>query len=342
MGWRFQQLAGDKKVLTLDGYAAPFGRPRQQPVATEKVRVSIQTTQYPGSKGPPTRHSFGSAWEPMVLNGRWMTRHLSGDSDAPTMAKQWTEFVRDEQPIRMSWDNIVSYTGVIEDLELGRESEHEIAWKMTVLVDSLDGAVAGWSMPTVRSVDANAAFIQSWVSASESLRAPTLPDMAPSFFEQLDFLAGSLKSYTGALVTVAQGIESIEKSTFSVIQSFRGVIANIESTVVTMRNLILTSEIDAVLMVRRAESDIAWYAYQLDFDVESLNAFAILAEMDRQLELQARSDLGKFVQAQEGDTWERLATRAGAGPDNAGVLREANGIRFGRLPEPGQTYLVPS
>src|SRR6185369_13868465 len=125
-------------------YNAPFGRPRQQPVAREIIRVNIQTTVYPGSKGPPTRHGFGSHWEPMVLNGRWMTRFMIPGQTAIGMADRWTEFVRDEQPIQMSWNNIASWQGIIEELELARESENDIAWKMTVLVDTREDSKPLW------------------------------------------------------------------------------------------------------------------------------------------------------------------------------------------------------
>lgn len=341
MTWTITQQAGPKKTLTLDGYAAPFGRPRQQAVAKEVIKVSIQSTKYPGSKGPPTRHSFGSGWESMQLNGRWMTRWLPADQTAISVADDWTLFVRDEQPITLAWGNIVSYSGVIEELELGREGEHDIAWKMTILVDKRDDIGTRFDIRETVTVVQSTAFIDAFVNTSKQLAAPALPDMAPDFFEALDNAAGDLKRLTGQLSDLADTFSNIEKQSFSTVQSFLGVIANVQSALATLRVLVPTADIDAVLTVRRAESEVAWYQYQLDFDNESLNALSILGDLQRSVELQAPTSNTKLITAQQGDSWERLATRAGIGPENAGKLREFNGIRYGSQPDVGTSYLVP-
>lgn len=341
MTWTITQQGGPKKTLTLDGYAAPFGRPRQQAVAKEVIKVSIQSTKYPGSKGPPTRHSFGYGWEPMQLNGRWMTRWLPAGQTAGGLADSWSAFIRDEQPVTLAWGNIVSYSGVIEELELSREGEHDIAWKMTVLVDQRTDVGAAVRAQQTVTVAQSTAFIDAFVNTSKQLAAPALPDMAPDFFEALDNAAGDLKRLTGQLSDLADTFSNIEKQSFSTVQSFLGVIANVQSALATLRVLVPTADIDAVLTIRRAESEVAWYQYQLDFDNESLNALSILADLKRSVELQAPTNNTRQITAQEGDTWEKLSTRAGNGPEGAGKLREYNGIRFGQLPEVGQVYLVP-
>lgn len=336
--WTFRQLGGEGKILQVAGYAAPFGRPRKDPVVKELIKLRVQTTRYPGSKDSPTRHGFGSGWEPMELKGRWMTRHLLESSQtAESMADDWTSFVRDEQTIRMSWGNIVSYTGIIEELELGRESPDEIAWRMTVLVDKRDDAPHVIVSTTTESL----IDVDGLVSSVNKLERPELPEMSLSPAEALDFLFGQLKQYTGFLSDIANQFNSIEKATFSSIQSFRGIIANFESALVTMKDVVMNTEIDAIMAVRRAESDIAWYKYQLEFDVESLFLSSILADIERTLELQTKTHVNRQVVAIDNDDWEKLSTRATGGPEHASAIREANGIRYGQLPDPGNTYLIP-
>lgn len=341
MGWVLTQQGGERKSLTLDGYAAPFGRPRQQAVAKEVIKVTIQSTRYPASSGPPTRHAFGYGWEPMQLNGRWMTRWLPAGQTANGLADSWSEFVKDTQPITLAWGNIVSYSGVIEELELGREGEHDIAWKMTVLIDRRTDVGASVRTQQTTTPTSSTDALKAFVAASGQLAAPALPDMAPDFFEALDNAAGDLKRLTGQLSDLADTFSNIEKQSFSTVQSFLGVIANVQAAIATMRVLVPTADIDAVLTIRRAESEVAWYAFQLDFDNESLDALSTLSDLKRSVELQAPTNNQKFIVAQEGDSWERLATRAGIGVDKAGTLREANGIRAGERPQVGTQYLVP-
>ncbi|MBX3218984.1 MAG: hypothetical protein KF795_00615 [Labilithrix sp.] len=305
----------------------------------ETIKVSVATTVYPGSRDAPTRHTFGSSFEPTELHGRWMTRHLPGKT-AAEYAAAWREFVRDEQTIRMAWGNVVSYQGVIEELELAYESPDEIAWRMVVLIDLHEQQIElGGKEPPIavpEKLDELQAFINKY-----SFDLYDLPDMQSDLFEQLDFMFGSLKSLTGLIADVGNIFDNLERMTFSTIQSARGVLANVNSGITQIRNTIVNGQIDSVMAVRRAESDIKWWLYEFSFDADSLNAFAILAELDRALELQLQSDVGKFVTAIQGDTWERLATRAGIGPDGAATIREMNGARFGDKPVPGNSYMAP-
>lgn len=335
--WTFQQLGGDRKRIELGDYAAPFGRPRKDPVAKELIKVNIQTIRYPGSKNPPTRHIFGSGWEPMELRGRWMTRMLTTKT-AEEYADEFVAFVRDERQIRLTWGNIVSYQGYINELELGRESQDEIAWRITVLVDKRENA----AVIRIRSPKINILeFRQILLDRISNIKLPSLPDMAPNIFEQLDFLAGQLKRYTALFADLANEFDRLEKATFSTIQSFRGIGANILSAMAAMETIAMNNAVDSVILIRRPDSVVNWQEYQLNLDVELTVIRALLADLDRKLEIVAKSDVSKFVTAIQGESWERLAVRVGLGPDSAPVIRDANGVRYGSLPEAGTIYLVP-
>lgn len=343
MAFTFTQLAGDKKSLVLDGYAAPFGRARKHAIFTEVIDCTIQTTVYPGSKGSPTRHIFSSHWEPMELTGRWMTRWLPGTIVADLFARQWTEFVRDQQPIQMAWGKIASYTGFIQRLELARESEHDIAWKMTVLVDQRDEMENAWAVKQTNDILRNVSdFADAYNAISTSITRLEL-DFQPDFFEQLENLIANLRSYTKILNDAAYQFTTLSSRTFAVIQSFRGIIKNVESAFAELRLAVLNTEIDAALAVRRASADIRYWTFQNELDVRTLEGLATLKDMERRAAIEERSANrdAKLVQAQDGDSWEHLAFRAGIGISGAASLREANGIRFGELPQAGELYVVP-
>ena len=343
MAFTFTQLAGEKRSLVLDGYAAPFGRARQRALFTEVIDCTVQTTIYPGSKGKPTRHIFSSHWEPMELSGRWMTRWLPGEIVADLYARVWTQFVRDQQPIQMAWGNIVSYKGFIQRLEMARESEHDIAWKMTVLVDQRDDAQTAWAVKVSKDILPDLRVIEGVFTSVEGRAKKLEPDLEPDFFDDLETLIGSLRSYTKILNDAAYQFQFITSRSFAAIQSFRGAIKNVESTFVSLRLLVLNTQLDAALLVRRASADFNYWAFQNDLDIKTITGLAMLKDMERRALLEARSANSdtRLIQAQDQDTWERLAFRAGLGIDQAAKLRDANGIRFGDLPQAGELYVVP-
>lgn len=360
--WTFQQLGGDKKQIELSGYLAPFGRPRQKPLMKEVIKSRVQTTVYPGSKGPPTRHAFGTNWEPMELSGRWMTKTFTngdisqGRADANALAVEWTEFVRDEQLVRMSWGWIISYTVFIEELELARESEHEIAWRMKVLVDKRDDMPAQKAVVVKAPIADDITDINTFLKKTDLLKKPNIPDMSFDFFDQLDFAAGQLNQFSAQMNKLAGKLGDIEKATFSTLQHFRGAIAGMRQAVLTLREVILDAKIDAetlqtdlqnstfitkAILTRSPESDIRWAQYASNFDIDSLKILALLRAMELKVDVVAKSDASKFVTAEEGDTWESLTVRATGDLSLVGKVRSLNGAHFGDRPEPGQSYLIP-
>jgi hypothetical protein len=341
--WKFKQLSGPRKELELTGYNAPFGRPRQKAIYDETIKVRIQTTNYAASKGVPTRHVFGSHWEPMELTGRWMTKAMNGlEGGAPFLARDWIEFVRDERQIQMSWGNVASYTGFIEELSIRRESEHEIAWRMKIAVDKNDDIGMRVTNPTPTKVVELMADVQLFLKKSKKQLDDISPDMSIDLMESLQNLAALANAPSAAFAQIADQIDSFEKATFTTIQKFRNATTGLITSITTMREVVLSTLIDSAVVVRRTEADLKWFRFQLQYDTESMEILSMLREADRLAEVKARSDGSKLVLAKEGDTWESLVLRAGLPLDKANSMRGANGIRFGEKPVPGETYLVPS
>lgn len=344
MNWVFEQIEGpssERKKLTLSGWNAPYGRPRKEPVIREVIKSRIQTTRYPGSN-KQTRHAFGTNWEDGTeLHGRWMTKNLLVyGKTANDVVDEWTAFIKDERTVRMAWGFIVSYTAYIEELEIARESEDEVAWKMKIQIDQRDDTIKRPAPPKAQPIEDNLEFIKTWASFSEKLKAPVLPDISPDLLDQLNNLAAALNGPSAELNKLAGQFDDIEKATYATLQHFRGAISGVETAIDDFRETLLNVDIDSAMLVRSAESDIAWVKYTSDFDLQTMLVLDQLNQMDRKAELAQKQDATKFVTAKEGDSWESISTRATGGPDKAGDIRSLNGVRYGDKPEPGQSYLV--
>jgi hypothetical protein len=339
--WTFEQLEGrgDRKKLELDGWNAPFGRPRKEPVIREVIKSRVQTTRYPGASNQ-SRHAFGTNWETTELKGRWSTRF--GVKTANEVADDWIKFVRDERTCRIAWGFIVSYTGFISELEIARESEHEIAWRMKLELDGRDDMDKRAVPPRILNpIKENFNDLKAFVTLSKKLREPTLPDIAPDFLESLDNLAATLNGPAAELNKLVGRIDDIEKASYSTLQHFRGAIAGFRTAILGMREVAVNTGIDTAMLVRTAESDIAWAKYQADIDNQTDILLEQIAAIDRRAALAQKAEVSKTIVAEEGDSWESLSTRALGGPNNAGEIRQLNGIRYGEKPVAGETYLVP-
>jgi len=324
-------------MLELDGWNAPFGRPRKEPVIKETIKSRIQTTRYPGAS-LQTRHAFGTNFESTELKGRWMTK-ATGQT-AVQIADNWIQFVQDERTCRIAWGTIVSYTGYIEELELARESEHEIAWKMKLQIDTRDDLRNRSPIKPSRQPIEDIAALQTWVNFSEKQRKDLEENIEPDFFDQLDGIMAELNKPSAELAKLVGRVDDIHKATFSALQHFRGAITGIRTSLLQLREIVVNTGVDVAMLIRTAESDIAWVKYQYNIENQVNITLDQLAIQDRQAELRQKTIATKFVTAKEGDTWESISTRATGSPGKAGEIRSLNGARYGEKPTPGEDYLV--
>ena len=341
--WVFSQKSGpqaDRKKLELDGYNAPFGRPRVGPVVREEITSRIQTTYYPGSD-KPTRHAFGANWGTTEFHGRWMTKTQRDGRTANDVATDWTEFVKDERDCNIAWGNIVSYVGYVSKLILERESEHEIAWRMTVELDSRDDVVTKKTPIAVKPVADIEADFQNFLATSKKNLADVEDTLSLDFFDSLDLLAGQLNAPSAALNKLVSKFASLEEASYNTLQHFRESIVGITKAVVALRDVVINTAIDDAMLVRTAENDIAWVKYQTNLDNQTYLILDELGILDRQAELAMKNDPTKFVTAINGDTWESISIRASGGIDKVSQIRQMNGIRYGERPTPGEAYIVP-
>lgn len=350
--WSFTQIegVGERKTLTLEGYNAPFGRPRQGAVVKETVKVRLQTKYIPGLNDAPQRTSFGAGWEPTELHGRWMTKNLRATAlSANEVADQWVLFVRDQRTIRMAWGSIVSYVGFIEELELSREGEHEVAWKMKIQVDKRDdiGKVKKFQAATPISEDTTK--LLGLITNVTVIPPKIRPNLDLDFLDELDNLAALANEPSALLNKLAGRFDDLERGTFSTLQHFRGAIQGCRTALLTFHEVIEDAHLDGILAtgspnplaLRTADGEVDWSAFETSEMIDFTDAMALLSQLDRKVELAGAAEVSKLITAVLGDTWESLATRAYNDPAKAGDIRTANGATYGAQPVPSEIYFVP-
>jgi hypothetical protein len=341
MAWTFRQLGGERKTLVLDGWAAPFGRPRQQPVVRDAIKIRQQTTRYPDGNGPPTRHVFGVDFIEWTLTGRWMDRDL-GNGGAQERVRAMKAFVRDQQPVMVTWGKLLSVTGFIEEFDPGRESANEVAWRMVLLVDEdLDQWTAPRPAqpPIYRQMNLILDHVESMTAP---WRAPKPPrGFSFSLLDRLDDAVSLVTGTLGQFGRMVGELKSFEKATLGQIRRLRAGIRQLHTALVMFNGLASSLQNDALALRADMHSDLRMRSWLTEADIHTSVSLAELERMDRAARLQERGSSAVSVVAHPGDSWESIATARYGGPDRADDLRKANGIRYGEQPRPGKRYVVP-
>lgn len=343
MDWIFHQLEPPSKTITLSGASAPFGRPRQKPVVSDGVELREQTVRYPGNN-TPTRHIFGVKYDDLELTGRWRDTFLGPDG-AQKQVLAMQEFVEDQVRVLITWGNIISYTGYIKHFIPKREAPYEVSWELRFLVDT---PVRNQSFPPakVKLTIANyALLVQKELQDGVLLNRLTsrdLPGIHPDFLDSLDDFVSNIVGFTGNLVNLANQVKSFESALASDISKLRAAIGQVKTALLTISNTLFAAKNEALFIYHSADSDIRWLTGLATFDASATRAFALMAEFDRQCEIAERGKLTRSYVAVIGDSWEGISARYFSGPEGAGAIRAANGIRGGAMPIPGTTYIIPS
>jgi nucleoid-associated protein YgaU len=76
--------------------------------------------------------------------------------------------------------------------------------------------------------------------------------------------------------------------------------------------------------------------------VQAFALAALLADIDRDVEIIQQGRQNTTCIATSGDTWESLSTRYYGGPSKADALRKANGAQYGAQPSPGRRLQIPA
>lgn len=340
--WRFTQLKGEKRELKLTGASAPHGRPRQRPVVADGIELRHSRTYYPGSS-KPTTHIFGIKLDDYELEGRFSDVWL-GPGGTKSAIRDWQSFVADGVECLISWGDIVNAYGVVTKFIPERESEFEGAYKITIIIDDQIGTVR--AVPTAALPVSPLGMCQNLLAAiglnvDIVPKLPNAGDLHPDFLDSLEDTVASINGFSAALVKVAGDINAFEEATLDQLERLRAGVVQMRTAVNSLRSTVAETENDSALLARAADTDVQWFANRATLDVATTAILALLEALDRETEIARRGRILALHVAKTGDTWESIATQFFGGPEDAGLIRDANGILYGALPIPGRQYQVP-
>ncbi len=335
--WRFEQLGGDKTAFELTGWSAPFGRARQGAVVKTGVKARTERIYYPGSNSP-TRHVFGTRENDWELHGRWRDRVL-GQGGAAAKAKAAISFIRDLQPIQITWGDVIVYTGFLDELELGREAENEIEWTFRISIDSDESYGGGLTitpLPLPGDLsDTMGAMLDGIVDAI------AVPRLSGSILDLLDSAVDSFRSATGQVRDALGQFGSFKDATFAQINRAVAGVSELRDAAIDLRETFLCIPSDARGVGQRATDIIRFQASQASVEDQIRQSLVAGAEVERGATLATVGRIKTTFIACDGDTWESMSTRFFGVADRAADLRAANDAPAGQGPVPGTTYLVP-
>lgn len=342
--WTFKQIyEGPGKSLTLAGASAPHGRRRRHPVVSDGIKLRYSRVHYPSDEPtPPTTFVSGTTWEPFTLTGRFSDVDL-GPGGMSKAVRDWQAFLADASLVQIIWGDVWAATGILVHFVAGRESEYECTYSMTFEIDGrdeVDGTRRGFVVPP--SVTAIAQEFQF-----EADKIQELPELShagalkPDFLESLDDAVSSINGFSASLIKVAGEIDDFEEGTLDQLERLRAGIAQTKTAVNRFRETMDSTNNEAALLYRATDADVQWIATKTSTDVSTTRMLSILDEMDREADLARRGRVISVYVARAADSFESMSTRFYGGPDGAGDIRSANGVRYGELPVSGRSYQIP-
>ncbi len=339
--WTFTQVAGDKRVLTLAGESAPHGRPRASPVVEDEMGLRDATVYYPGNSRP-TRHIFGEIHTDWILTGRFSDRFL-GTGGAKAKIEAIKSFIADEQQVTIAWGDVLAATGLVRRIKPSRESESEIAWTLTVGIDGDDSLTPPAPQPPAIAPGQKLAGVAPSIVAINALsNVPGDLGLAPDFLDSLSDLVSQINSVSASVLSIADGISNFETAVAGDLNRFRAGLEQFQTAALTLQATLESAENDASFSQSSCLSEDQWHATRTQAAIQALVLAALLADIDRDVEIIQQGQQNTTCIAKKGDTWESLSRRFYGGPSKADALRKANGALYGAQPKPGSRLQIPT
>jgi len=338
--WSFRQLGGPKKTLELFGRFGPLGRARRGTVVKDGMRVAQERVFFSGDT-PPTRSEFGLRFDDYEIHGRWSDRYL-GTGVAIAKCREVKTFVADRQELLISWGDIVSAHGYIEQFLPEREGRGEIPWSMVLNID-WDNQVGRMptDIPDERQPRDFMAEIRKALDEKTAKMANFPPTLKGSIADFINGVLGSLNGVSSSLANAADQINDLANAPFAALRGLRAAIGQFRTVLVKLHTTYDDFEANFALEVERADDVQSFLGFKADFSDGCYRALAVLAEMDRQAALAERGNIKQLYEAREGDTWESIAASTLGSSERAKDIREANGLESGQPPIVGTTYVIP-
>jgi hypothetical protein len=336
--WTFEQLAGNRRKLTLSDHAAPHGAPRRGAVVEDEIEMQMATVRY-GGNAPVTRHLFGTKFQPMRISGRFSDSR-GGAGFARKKTAEVKSFVDENQPVLITWDNIIACTGHIARFKPSRESGGEVAWEIEYEVDGDDLLQRTPDLPVIaKSPVTFTSKIAALLNEAPSLRE--LPTLRGSVFDAMDSFVSALNQVTAEVAQTAGEINAFTNAPFALLRRFRAGLEQLRTAAVRLR--FAFDDLNTNLALERENAD-----QSLKFwDVQSIWSTSLLAILEEALnadEAAAEAEKGRMLTlytAREGDTWERISLEMFQSAARADDIRTANGVDAGADPMAGAIYRIP-
>lgn len=364
--WRFQKLypgpndRGPKEMI-LQGWSAPFGRPRNGSLLNAGVAIRRQVTYYPGNNVPATIHSFGTEPKEWHLHGRWMDFAIGAPGLAQKARSDWRDFVSDQQIVRATWGPILSYQIFIHDFDAHFESPGELAWelKADVIVDE-NAQTSARQLPSPTPLD-YAASLRQEIGNLYPFSAPSyfnLRGFLSSITDTMDSLVAAINAPFTFLYNTCSALSDFQTALSSDISSMLGGISMMRTGLLELRDS-TDNFVSGAFLLNSPDETVAsslqspGALFPADFtqklvtdkassDAANANMAALLADLRAQLATVQRGSAQTAYVARTGDTWESIALLKMGAIDGADAIRSMNGVRYGSQPTPGKRYMIPT
>jgi hypothetical protein len=340
--WTFVQQGPPNHTLTLDGPNAPFGRPRRGAIAEQERELRASVTYYPGNR-VPDRHIFGDKQTPVILSGRFMDSRIGTQGGALAKWDELDAFVADQVAVKIQWGGIYAASGLITKCKRSMESAEEFAWSLTFEVDSDDTKpVQAPVAPPVNTSDLSQQIIDEFANVQTGLtNVPNDIEFQPSFFDTITNLLQLINAPFAELKTFANSVDNYESTLSADVAHFRADVAQATQAITQLQITLTTAENDPAIVAARGPSQTAWYSTRAQAEESLLDILAVLAVMDLTAEVIQKGQPDVTYLACAGDTWESIAASQLGDASKADDLRQANDVRYGAQPTPGQVVHIP-
>lgn len=357
--WTFTQLGPPKTQLVLQGYNAPFGRPRQGPVVNVGLKVRETRTDYPGNALIPTIHSFGVMGKPFKLHGRWMDWAMSQQGGAQYMRRTWSDFVSAQIPVRAAWGDVLSYQIFIHDIDLDFESAAELVWAIDahMLLDEASFTSAGAPLPVAQAQPFDVAS-----DLKTLMSQTTLPFQTFTSLLDLTGIADALSSIEGLINTpfalvydalsqlssfetalqsdlygIDNGCHAMQSGLAQLIFTTDELVAQVRALNNPPGNVLTTAEslFSGLVMTSLCQAKVA-------SDQAAQNLAFLVASLRRTIQLTTRGKTSRAYVGSDGDTWEQIGLNLLGSVDGARAIKSLNGIRYGEGVVAGRRYQIPA
>lgn len=364
--WVFSQLSHKPKRddITLLGWNAPFGRPRQGAIVNAGVQIRRSITYYTdGDSGPtaPTVHAFGTEPKSFELHGRWMDRVAGAERFVRKKRREWVDFVQDKDLVSARWGDILSYVIFIHDIDLHFESEFEIVWKLTadVIRDDQSPVIIA-PLPVTTPIDFATQIAEASQAVLHSPVPPNIRSLLGELSDQIDDVISAMQEPFAAIYDTALAIADFENALSTDLVKMASGLQTVKTSILALRDMtelaisrfqLVNDQTEALLISAESPNflhgllsgpdQIELATNKLANDRDMLNLLALIADMQTSIAQAQRGQVSTAIAAQDGDTWESIATRSFGGPGAARSIKDMNGVRYGQRPQPGKTYHIP-